>query len=150
MVHASVGYKTRLWGLMIDTSLARVFNPVFYRDDYFEIETEIQTDLELFRGLDVYGRIVHGFDGAEHWYVGTGVIAEDVFVDDLDFRGGVNFYHYDRALTWNDWTRNNYEFSVDYGVLDSVDLFAEWSIGHRGVNGVVLDNQYLFGVRFRF
>lgn len=49
-----------------------------------------------------------------------------------------------------DWTRNNIETSLWYRVADTVDVFATWSVGHRGVVNQELDNEYLFGVRVNF
>jgi len=146
----AVGFVGSLWGLKIDASVSEMFNPVLHSDDYNEVSVEVQTDLRFAEHFDLFGHMSHAFDDVDQWYAGVGVIGRDVLVEGLSAKVGVNFYHFERDLTLDDWTRNNVETSLTYRVLDQVDAFALWSVGHRGVVDQELDNEYLFGVRVNF
>lgn len=145
-----VGFVGSVWDLGFDVSASRVFNPVLQLDDYYEVSAEVQTGLRLADHIDFYGHVSHAMSDVDLWYAGVGVVAQDVFVSGLHGRLGVNFYHYDRELTLNDWTRNNVEASLTYRLFDTVDGFVLYSGGHRGVRGQELDNEVLFGVRVNF
>jgi len=146
----AVGLVGSLWGLGVDASVARMFNPVLQSEDYNEVSVEVQTNWQLANHFDLFGHVSHAFSGVDQWYAGVGVVASDVLVSGLGGRVGVNFYHYDRGLTLNDWTRNNVEASLTYRIWDAIDVFGLYSHGHRGAFGQDLDNEYLFGVRVHF
>lgn len=146
----AVGFVGSLWGLKVDASVARMFNPVLQSDDYNEVSVEVQTDLRFAEHFDVFGHVSRAMSGVDQWYAGVGIVGRDLLVDGLSAKAGVNFYHYDRGLTLDDWTRNNIETSLTYRLFDTVDVFALWSIGHRGVVGQELDNEYVLGVRVNF
>lgn len=147
---AGVGFVGSLWGLVVDASVSRMFNPVLQSDDYNEVSVEVQTDWSFAKYFDLYGHTSYAMDDVEQWYAGVGIVAHDVFLDGLSAKAGVNFYHFDKSLTLDDWTRNNIETSMWYRVADTVDVFATWSVGHRGVVNQELDDEYLFGVRVNF
>lgn len=146
----ALGFRGTLWGLSADVSVARFFDPVIQLDDYNEVSLGVQTEWRLAEHFDLYGHVAHAFDGAEQWHTGVGVLGRDLFVEGLHASAGVNFYHYDRSLTLDDWTRNNFEFTASYRLFDTVDLFSTYSVGHRGWLGQELDNQFLVGVRLNF
>lgn len=146
----AVGFVGSLWGLKVDASVARVYNPVLQSDDYNEVSLEVQSDVGLAGHFDLFGHVSHAFDGVDQWYAGFGVVGRDLLIEGLSAKAGVNFYHYDRSLTLDDWTRNNVETSLTYRLFDTVDAFALWSIGHKGVVGQELDNEYVLGVRVNF
>jgi len=146
----AVGFVGSVWDLGFDVSASRVFNPVLQIDDYYEVSAEVQTGLRLANHIDFYGHVSHAMSDVDLWYAGVGVVAQDVFVSGLHGRLGVNFYHYDRELTLNDWTRNNVEASLTYRIFDTVDGFVLYSGGHRGSRGQELDNEVLFGIRVNF
>ena len=145
-----VGVVGSLWGMKVDASVSRMFNPVLQSDDYNEVSVEVQSDVGLAGHFDLFGHMSYAFNGIDQWYTGFGVVGHDLLLEGLSAKAGVNFYHYDRGLTLDDWTRNNVETSLTYRLFDTVDAFALWSIGHRGVVGQELDNEYLFGVRVNF
>ena len=144
------GFRGTLWGLVADLSVARFIDPVIQLEDYNEVSLELQTDWRLADHFDLYGHVAHAFDGAEQWHTGVGVVGRDLLVEGLHASAGVNFYHYERSLTLDDWTRNNFEVNASYRLFDTVDLFSTYSVGHRGWFGQELDNEFLVGVRISF
>ena len=147
---SAVGFVGSLWGLRVDTSFSRVFNPVLQADDYNEVSVELQSDLSLVGHFDLFGHVSHAMSEVDQWYAGFGVVGRDLLFEGLTAKAGVNFYHYDRKLTFDDWTRNNVEASLTYRFFDTFDAFALWSIGHRGSVGQQIDNEYVLGVRVNF
>lgn len=146
----AVGFVGSLWGLTVDASVARMFNPVLQSEDYNEVSLEVQTNWGLAGHFDAFGHVSHAMSDVDQWYAGVGIVGRDLLVEGLSAKAGVNFYHYDRSLTLSDWTRNNVETSLTYRLFDTVDAFALWSIGHRGVVDQELDNEYVLGVRVNF
>ena len=144
------GFRGTLWGLVADLSVARFIDPVIQLEDYNEVSLELQTDWRLADHFDLYGHVAHAFDDAEQWHTGVGVVGRDLLVKGLHASAGVNFYHYERSLTLDDWTRNNFEVNASYRLFDTVDLFSTYSVGHRGWFGQELDNEFLVGVRISF